>query len=170
MFENLHWQRYGEDDRAAFLAGLQALAEARPALRVLVRPHPAGGWGDRLLAGLERFGQVSVQRAEQARASLDGPAELMGMVGKVITTPSTIALDAALAGRPVALAAYGGEPYRPLPVVRTPQDWIAFADDSRMDRSALDLFRSRVLVAGDAAPRIAGRIVRDLSATCATDD
>jgi hypothetical protein len=80
----------------------------------------------------------------------------------VITTPSTVALDAAAAGRPVALAADGGPAYAPLPVLRKPQDWIDFSAGASADRSTLDQFLSRVLVAGDGAPRIIERLSRDL--------
>ena len=162
MFENLHWERYSAADRDAFRHGLKAMAAAAPQARILLRPHPAGGWADALGHELAPFPNITTVRASDARASLGGSAELLEGIGRVITTPSTVALDAALARRPVALAADGGDAYRPLPVLATPQDWVAFAAQPQPDLSALDQFRSRVLVAGDAAPRILERLCRDL--------
>ena len=80
----------------------------------------------------------------------------------MITTPSTIALDAAAAGAPTALAAPGGEVYAPLTELHGPEDWIAFASGIGDDPAGLDRFVSRVLVSGDASPRIVERLRRDL--------
>lgn len=162
VFENLHWDRYGEADRRGFLQGLAATARALPTARILVRPHPAGGWADRVGHELAQFGNITPARASDARRERDGGAEVLQGVKRVITTPSTIALDAALAGIPVALAAPGGPVYAPLPVLQTPHDWIDFAAGGPYAPGTLDLFVSRVLVAGDGAPRIAGRLSRDL--------
>ena len=85
----------------------------------------------------------------------------------MITTPSTAALDAALAGIPVALAASGGASYHPLPVLDGSDAWVAFASGAAYDPCVLDQFRSRVLVAGDGALRIVERLGRDLVATMA---
>ena len=72
---------------------------------------------------------------------------------RVITTPSTIALDAASAGRPVWLAAPGGPIYAPLPLLRGRADWIAAARGPAETGEAEGAFLSRALVPGDAAPR-----------------
>jgi hypothetical protein len=47
-------------------------------------------------------------------------------------------------------------------VLRKPQDWIDFSAGGGMDGRTLDQFLSRVLVAGDGAPRIVERLSRDL--------
>ena len=163
VFENLHWDRYTDADRRSFLEGLAATARALPSARILVRPHPAGGWADRVGHELARFGNITPARASDARRESDGGAEVLQGVKRVITTPSTIALDAAQMGIPVALAAPGGDVYAPLPVLRTPQGWIDFAAGAPYAPRTLDLFLSRVLVAGDGAPRIAERLSQDLT-------
>ncbi len=162
VFENLHWERYAESDRERFLEGLVAVARSRPDLRILLRPHPAGAWSDQLSHQLAQFSNITRADAGLARQSPDGSADILGEIARVITTPSTIALDAALAGVPTALAAGGGAVYHPLPELRTPRDWIAFSQGDGFDPSALDQFRSRVLLAGDGAPRILDRLCRDL--------
>ena len=161
VFENLHWERYSDADRAAFREGLKATAAALPNARIVIRPHPAGSWADSLRHELAPFANITAASAAEARRELAGSAEILRGIKRVITTPSTIALDAALAGRPVALAAAGGELYEPLPLLRTPEDWIAFAS-APADRQALDLFRSRVLVAADGTGTIIDRLRHDL--------
>lgn len=167
VFENLHWDRYSDADRAGFSEGLLAVARALPEARILLRPHPAGGWADQLGHELAPFQNIVRASAQEARGRLGGGAEILRGISRVITTPSTVALDSALAGAPVALAAPGGGSYRPLPVLAGPKAWVAFASGEAYDRAVLDQFRSRVLVEGDGAPRIVARLGRDLSETLA---
>jgi hypothetical protein len=93
---------------------------------------------------------------------LESLTQSPGLAARVITTPSTVALDAALAGRPVALAADGGTLYTPLKVVNSPSDWLDFACSDKPMAGGLDDFKRRVLVVGDAANRIVDRMSRDL--------
>ncbi len=167
VFENLHWDRYSDADRTAFKVGLIAVARSLPDLRILLRAHPAGGWSDQLGHELAPFGNIVRSGAQEARGRLGGGAEILRGLSRVITTPSTVALDSALAGIPVALAAPGGASYRPLPTLDGPAAWVAFASGEAYDRAVLDQFRSRVLVAGDGAPRIVERLGRDLVETMA---
>ena len=168
VFENLHWDRYSDADRDLFRAGLVAVARALPQARILLRPHPAGGWADRLGHELAPFENIRRLDASEARARLEGGAELLKGISRVITTPSTIALDAALTGAPVALAAAGGASYAPVPALDHAEAWVAFASGGAYDPGLLDRFRSRVLVAGDSAPRIVERLRRDLARSVAT--
>jgi hypothetical protein len=50
----------------------------------------------------------------------------------VITTPSTVALDAALARKPVAVVAYGHDlpAFQPLPLLQSAADWIGFGEQA----------------------------------------
>jgi hypothetical protein len=162
VFENLHWDRYSDADRTAFRAGLAATAQALPGARILLRPHPAGAWADGLGHELARFGNITAAPAAQTRRDLMGALEILKGIKRVITTPSTIALDAALIGRPTALAVDGGGLYSPLAVLTSPEDWVRFASSDDTDGETLDLFRSRVLVPGDGAARIAERLHQDL--------
>ena len=167
VFENLHWDRYTEADRAGFLQGLIATARALPKARILLRPHPAGGWADELGHELAPFENIVRPGAREARVRLDGSAQVLRGIARVITTPSTVAVDSALAGVPVALSAMGGASYLPLPALDSPDAWVAFASGATYDPTVLDQFRSRVLVAGDGALRIVVRLGRDLVATMA---
>lgn len=162
VFENLHWDRYGAAEREAFRSGLLTVARTLPDLKLLVRPHPAGRWSMQLSQELAPFANISLAGPAELQAEPSGGAEAVREVRRVITTPSTVALDAAVGGVPVALATPGGEVYSPLPVLAGPDDWVAFAQGIGDHRSSLDRFASRVLVGGDASPRIVERLARDL--------
>jgi hypothetical protein len=168
VFENLHWDRYTDADRAGFREGLIAVARARPEARILLRPHPAGGWADSLRHELAQFENIVRPSAREARERQVGAAWVLRGISRVITTPSTVALDSVLAGIPTALAAPGGASYEPLPVLEGPDAWVAFASGAAYDRAVLDQLSSRVLVAGDGALRIVERLGRDLVTTMAS--
>ncbi len=85
----------------------------------------------------------------------------------VITTPSTVALDAARYGLPVAVFAGGLDlsNYQPLPLLQTLADWQAFVKAS-LDtaqraslKNAASSFVERVLIEGDGAQRIAADLI-----------
>ena len=80
-----------------------------------------------------------------------------------ITTPSTIALDAAIIGTPVAVTRYRQDIpyyayYEPLPIIDKVHDWINFIETSIHDYAKLkkltNLFLNRVLLPGNSANRI----------------
>lgn len=162
IYENLHWERYAEADRDRFLAGLRAVVETLPELRVVVRPHPAGGWGERIRHEFAQFCGLTVQGGAEARQSLLNTAQSPATAARVITTPSTVALDAALAGRAVALAVGGGSIYTPLQVLEGPEDWLAFAQSDNAMAAELNDFKRRVVVEDGAVDRIVERMCRDL--------
>jgi hypothetical protein len=76
-----------------------------------------------------------------------------------VTTPSTIALDAARYGVPVALVTYGiaAQNYDPLPRLEERADWSSFVEDirgGRYDRKKLEAFFADAALPGDAVARI----------------
>ena len=162
VFENLHWSRYDDADRQGFRDGLTTAVRELPDVHFFLRPHPAGGWGNQLRHELAAFKNITQVPAHDERDALDGGGDILQRVKRVITTPSTVALDAALAGKPTALGAAGGTVYDPLPVLKSSRDWVRFAAGGSFDTSALDRFSSRVLVSGDSAPRIVERLRQDL--------
>lgn len=168
VFENLHWIRYTDAERRAFQDNLAATAAALPSARILLRPHPAGAWADRLSHELAQFGNITLDRASETRRRLEGGAQVLRGIRRIITTPSTVALDAALSGLPTALAMAGGAVYEPLPVLATAADWIDFASREAVDSTTLDLFRRRVLVEGDGAHAIVERLSCDLASDSLT--
>ncbi len=169
VFENLHWRRYSNEYRQFFLDAVQALAHRFPEVLFLVKPHHAGLWLTK------RFEGDAPQAANILIADPLSPAwapytapSLLGHLRAVITTPSTVALDAARHGLPVAVVAHGMalENYAPLPTLENAADCEAFvraaldlgAHTTLLDRSAE--FVDRVLVPGNAAERIVKDMVK----------
>lgn len=167
VFENLHWHRYSEDYRQAFVANMLALAREFPQVVFVVKPHHAGLWltkrydGEQPAAPNLLIADPQTHGWERYTATA-----LLGRLQAVITTPSTVALDAARQALPVAVVASGLDlpAYEPLPLLEAPADWRQFLA-SALDQDARAplvqrscAFVSRVLLPGDAA----GRIVEDL--------
>lgn len=128
VFENLHWKRYDDAYRDAFLEQLAQAIAAAPDTLFLLKPHPAGRWS---LANRDRLPAASnlvlADPGEPAWAHCTA-ADLIPGLDRVITTPSTVALDAARAGVPVAVLGLDQdvEAYAPLDILRYADDWPAF--------------------------------------------
>ncbi len=130
LFENLHADCYSDDQRRGFHARAIGLIRHRPDLSFYIRPHPAGPGGAWADLGVGRLANVTlVSPGEAVRSPLSGAVAVAG-ARRIITTPSTVALDAAVAGRPVALAFAGGPLYSGLPVLQSEADWLDFAADT----------------------------------------
>jgi hypothetical protein len=161
VFENLHWQRFDDAFRARFLADLEAAAAADEESLFLVKPHHAGRWLVRNRARLPEADNLFViDPLDPAWEPHTAPALIAGM-DVVLTTPSTVALDAARAGRPVAVIGYGLDLplYEPLPILRTSEDWDdVLADDGDAWIERNEAFLKRALLPGRADHRIAARI------------
>jgi hypothetical protein len=133
VFENLHWERYSPDYARRFVDDLMGAARALPEALFLIKPHPAGQWLTRnpgaLAARPANLSVVDLGAAEWRRTTA---ADLIFHACAVVTTPSTVALDAAEIGRPTAVAAYGLslDAYAPLPMLGSEGDWMAFLKDA----------------------------------------
>lgn len=163
VFENLHWHRYSEAYRRDFLEQLDRLVQSFPEVFFLVKPHHAGVWLSRRHRG-ERPVAHNLVIADPLSTEWEShtAASLLPHLRAVITTPSTVALDAARKGLPVAVV--GGDlcvdNYAPLPSLVSGAEWLEFVADALEParREALmllaDRFVERVLVPGNAARRI----------------
>jgi Glycosyl transferases group 1 len=168
IFENLHWHRYDQAYRQAFLDAVCQLAEDFPQVTFLVKPHHAGLWltqryeGQRPVASNLVIADPQTPPWESHTASA-----LLGCMTVVITTPSTVALDAARYGLPVAVFAGGLDlsNYQPLLLLQSLTDWQDFikaaldAEQSGILKKAASSFVERVLVEGDGAQRIAADLI-----------
>jgi hypothetical protein len=98
--------------------------------------------------------------------------QLMEHLSGVITTPSTIALDAACVPLPTAVVSHklSLDKYNPLPLLRSTADWMSFVKASLDYEGRRGLvceaerFVRRSVVSGDAADRIVGDLL-SLSST-----
>jgi glycosyltransferase involved in cell wall biosynthesis len=169
IFENLHWHRYSEEYKGAFLDNVRALTREFPGVFFLLKPHHAGLWLTQRHEGEKPAGDNLLIADPEAQPWENHTAgSLLGHMDAVITSPSTVALDAARMGLPVAVVAgdLQLENYRPLPLLATQGDWSGFVSKVLDAQARAELqqrsagFVERVLVPGDAARRI----VEDLRA------
>jgi hypothetical protein len=170
VFENLHWHRYSEEYRAAFLQNVEQLARSFPEVCFLVKPHHAGLWlSHRYQGDLPDAGNLVIADPKSREWERHTATALLPHLICVITTPSTVALDAARQRLPVSVFALDLhlDNYQPLPLLISPADWTEFVAQALdpVRRPALEgqaeRFVQRVLVPGNAAKHI----VEDLRET-----
>jgi hypothetical protein len=174
IFENLHWHRYDDDYRNRFLSDLEGTARRFQDTTFLVKPHPAGRWLTHRYKGTLPSGDnILVAYLEDPKWKAYTGQALVGLADAIITTPSTVALDAARANRPVAVVGYNLDlhAYEPLPTILSTRDWNSFLERLRVPEkhyeieAAVASFSKRVLLAGDASSRILDYISADISAS-----
>ncbi len=170
IFENLHWSRYSDDYRQRFLQDLEQTALACPNVTFLVKPHHAGLWLTQRYQGevpITPNLAIADPKAPEWEA-FTAPA-LIEIADAVITTPSTVAIDAVRANCPVAVVAYDLSlpNFEPLPLLRSQADWKQFCAQAHRHRDsllkALEVFAQNRLVPGDAVQKIIDRLTLDLS-------
>jgi hypothetical protein len=160
VFENLHWRRYDDPYRRRFVQDLIETARAAPDLVFLLKPHMGGRW----------FSQAQVGRPLPDNLVLADPAApqwwrftadaFLAHATAAITTPSTIALDAARYDLPTALVAYGieAENYMPLPRIERSEDWMDFVQAVRAgkaDTGRARAFKDAATLPGEPADAVA---------------
>lgn len=161
LFENLHAARYSDEQRREFYLRALVLIDQRPDLTFCIRPHPAGpgdGWS---ALGVDRRPHVTLMSpTESVRNPLSGAA-FVAAARRVITTPSTVALDAAMSGRPVALAFADGPLYSGLRVLQAEGDWLDFAADT--DTTSARAFLAPFRVDADPAGAVVNHLMKILA-------
>ncbi|MEM6349183.1 MAG: hypothetical protein AAF766_00330 [Cyanobacteria bacterium P01_D01_bin.14] len=169
VFENLHWERYDDHYRSQFVTDITQVAQQRPDTTFLLKPHHAGRWltdkSEQPLPSIDNL--VIADPAEPRWERFTAPA-LIDIADAAITTPSTVALDAARAGRPVAVVGYNLklDNYDPLPILRQTDDWLDWlplAAQGEPDQTAGQAFLRRRIIPGDAAERIVAKVVRAIA-------
>jgi glycosyltransferase involved in cell wall biosynthesis len=174
VFENLHWDRYTQSYRNKFVQDLLETAAALPELLFLLKPHHAGKYLARP-GRLEGYGNnVILADPNDPKWEPYTAAAVIPHCTCVITTPSTVALDAAELGVPVAMVAYGLQldVYRPLVQIQNAADWLAFIHSSQAEPGDVldknDAFRRRTRLDGDCIPRVTDLVVADMAAVGVT--
>ena len=173
VFENLHWHRYSEEYQEFFTEGVRHLVSDCPHVTFIIKPHPAGMW---LSSEYPRFkangkNMIVVNAENLGWKELTAP-HIFSYLDAVITSPSTVALDAARIGLPVALVAHSLklDNYIPLFMIRAKGEWQDFLNSvtNTSSRRALleanGAFVNRVYTPGDAAERIVDDLMGSLKA------
>ena len=158
VFENLHWSRYGNAYRNRFVRDLIDAAAAMPDLILLLKPHMGGRWFTRAHRGRALPDNLIVADPGAPQWRRFTADSFLAHAAGVITTPSTIALDAARYGLPTALVGYGlpAENYTPLFRIEDASDWRAFLQQVRTgshDMTKVRSFHDSAVVPGDAVGR-----------------
>ena len=164
VFENLHWNRYSGEWRRHFLNDLVGFAASHPNVAVLLKPHHGGLWSIRNTHRLSDWpGNLIIADPTDPYWEPYTATALIGLADLVITTPSTVALDAVELRKPVAVAAYGLDlpAYSPLPLLEGLEDWQTFFDTARTGDHARRraLFADRTVDDGDAPTKAADYIL-----------
>lgn len=131
IFENLHWDRYSDNFRAQFLADFESTASSHPDVTFIIKPHPAGVWLTQRYKGkLPSISNMVIAAPTAPEWSEATASDLLAISDGVITTPSTIAVDAARASLPTAVVSYDLDTtsYAPLEPLRSTTDWSTFVD------------------------------------------
>ena len=165
IFENLHWSRYSDRYRQQFLQDLGQAALTHSKTTFIIRTHPTGLWTQRHLDRLPSASNLVLADPSSDRWRAVTAATLIALADITITTPSTIALDAARAGCPVAVAAYGLSlpNFEPLPLLQHHSDWQALmAEPGQSLAQKSEQFARSRLMPGDAVGRIISQIAADL--------
>ncbi|MFK7731865.1 MAG: glycosyltransferase [Pseudomonadales bacterium] len=141
VFENLHWERYSDYYRSEFLHNLITTARSNADCCFLVKPHPAGQWfalSDRVPYDLPP-NVVTIDNTDDEWKHISG-TQLVRFVDAVITTPSTIAIDAAIAKVPIAVVAQSMgtlDMYSGLDMLHHAEDWNEFVGRCVDDQSPI---------------------------------
>ena len=172
VFENLHWERYGASYRDQFIKDLIQTAQTFPEAVFWVRPHPNNRW----LAAerkdhLKGLSNIQLADPKDPQWELVTTPDLIAVSDAVITTPSTVALDAARADRPTAVVGndLDVENYKPLVILRAAEDWKNFIRGiggaaCRTYQERGREFVKKNIISGEAARRILDTIL--LEAAC----
>ncbi len=171
IFENLHWHRYSDEYREFFLSGVSHVAKAFPDVVFLIKSHNAGMWLTSRYEGKlpEMNNLILIDPKDPQWSSITAP-QLFGHLVGVITTPSTVALDAACMKMPIAVVSQeiDLENYKPLPLIHSMEDWSNFVsqalDISEREclQEKLQQFIKRVLIPGNAAEDIIKVIIEPI--------
>lgn len=166
VFENLHWSRYSDRYRQQFLQDLEQSAIANPDTTIIVKPHHTGLWLTKRYQGkIPAASNLIVADPKDPKWETFTAPALIQVASAVITTPSTVAIDAARSHCPVAVVAYDLDlpRYEPLPLLRDRQDWQAFTRTSgKTSLAPVEEFLYERLLPGDAAGRIVDRVLADI--------
>lgn len=174
IFENLHWHRYDEQYRQFFLEGISELSSAFPDVIFLVKPHHAGLWLTTRYKGNVPSGpNVYIADPQNPLWEAHTADGLLGAMDAVITSPSTVALDAARRAIPTAVVAHGlvVENYSALPLLSEKNDWLDFlraAMDGQKKVALLqkcDRYVRDTIIGGPAAARILDDLLDDASSS-----
>jgi hypothetical protein len=140
IFENYHWGRFTDQARNKFIEDLDAVASAHPDKLFIVKPHHAGQWLTKRYKGrkLTNPNVMILDPADSKWQPYTAPA-VIEHSDLVITTPSTVVLDAALQNKNVWIIDYDQDAsaYGNIPKITHRTDWDRALNASHEDKTSL---------------------------------
>lgn len=162
IFENLHWHRYSSQYQETFLRALDMCAEKFPEIKFFIKPHPAGMWLTSRYKG-ELPVNSNIIIADPADPAWERPllSDYFRKLDGVISTPSTVILDAARANLPTLVCGFDLilDNYSPLLIANNGDDWVSFVQQiSSKNTTELESrniqFVQKVLIPDDAITNV----------------
>ncbi len=120
VYENLHWKLYSDDFRRDFVEAIRQIAMNRPSVDIVVIPHPAGLWAIKYMTQTHLPANLRVLNPTTPAMSKTTGLDLLPNFRQIITTPSTIVVDAAQLEMCVGVLVPekdGFDDYEPLPLL-----------------------------------------------------
>jgi len=159
IFENLHWQAYPDSFRDMFKAMVVALAERHPECQFAILPHPAGLWSVKFIKTTGLPANLSIINPASREAVGQTGLAALASIDRVLTTPSSVAVDAAQVGLPTIIIAppeLDVSSYQGLKVVHSAEDAASALFDTQpaeLMAGAKAFLASSMLEGADAAER-----------------
>ncbi len=162
--ENLHRACYRDDFRKQFVDCILTVADQFQGITFIVKPHHNQRWIT--LHGADKFSglkNVVLADSKDSRWEPYTASAIIGIADAVITTPSTVVLDAAVASCPVAVVNDGRQDlsrYEPLSRLKGAGEWTGFLGDvlnpgrRREQSDKAREFADRAVIQGDVCGRV----------------
>lgn len=134
VYENLHWRMYDDEYRRRFVQLITDAARNSPGTEFVVVPHPAGLWSVKHLRANELPKNVQILSPLKPPMKNRAGTDFLPRFKKVLTTPSTVAVDAAQAGVCVGVVVPDNinyQDYAPLPLLSSSEGVAKFLTSDR---------------------------------------
>lgn len=171
IYENLHWSAYPDSFRNDFKAIVFALAERHPETEFVMMPHPAGLWSVKFIKTTELPANLTIANpASREHLGATG-VNALASIDRILTTPSSIAVDAAQIGLPAIILApedFDLSLYQGLNFVQSAEEASAALFDTPIDilnAGTKAFLAASMLEATDAAERAVRLMFPDLFKT-----
>ncbi|MBT4878611.1 MAG: hypothetical protein HON42_02200, partial [Alphaproteobacteria bacterium] len=106
IFENLHWERYDDNYKKLFLNNIKLIISKYKNVLFLIKPHHTGKFIINYEKDFGKFRNCIMLNPDNAKYEPFTAPSLMNISCAVITTPSTVSIDALLAKKALAVVQY----------------------------------------------------------------
>lgn len=144
VFENLHWNRYSGLYRESFISDLKICVEEFKNILFVLKPHHDQRWSvKKNYAKRHKPANFICADPKDPQWEPFTAQDMVGSADLVVTTPSTVALDAAQNRVPTVIAGYDESTdfYKPLIRITSLMDWKKVLTDILHDNQ-VDFYRN----------------------------